>query len=79
MTKYLLLIALALFAWCLLRQARPRSNDKRPPPVRHAAERMVKCAYCGVNQPVSESLLANDHYYCSAAHRQAAETDAGDN
>jgi uncharacterized protein len=79
MTKYLLLIALAVFVWWLLRQARPRSDDKQPPHVRHAAERMVKCAHCGINQPVSESLLANDRYYCSAAHRQAAETDAGDN
>ncbi len=31
-------------------------------------ERMVQCAHCGVNQPISESLLANGRYYCCAAH-----------
>jgi hypothetical protein len=35
---------------------------------------MVACALCGVNQPVSESILANDRYYCSAAHLREAQS-----
>jgi hypothetical protein len=39
----------------------------RPPTEELEAERMVQCAHCGVNQPVSESILANDRYYCCVA------------
>jgi len=35
---------------------------------------MVKCAHCGVNQPVGESILANGRYYCSTDHRHEAES-----
>ena len=40
-------------------------------------ERMVECAHCGVNQPVSESILANHRYYCCAAHVRQAQSDDG--
>ncbi|TMQ77975.1 hypothetical protein ACCUM_2426 [Candidatus Accumulibacter phosphatis] len=36
---------------------------------------MVQCAHCGVNQPVSESVLANGRYYCCAAHLREAQSD----
>ena len=70
MIKYLLLLALIGFLWWLWRKSR-RSADssERPAP---AAERMVSCAYCGLNQPVSESLLAQGRYYCCPAHREEA-------
>lgn len=75
MTKYLLLIALALVVWWLWRKSLvARSGDRRPPAPREA-ERMVKCAHCGVNQPVSESILADGNYYCCAAHRRDAESE----
>jgi uncharacterized membrane protein len=51
MTKYLLLIGLAFFVWWLWRKARaPRAGSGQRP---RAIERMVQCAHCGVNQPVS--------------------------
>ncbi|MEF8700115.1 MAG: PP0621 family protein [Candidatus Accumulibacter sp. UW26] len=75
MTKYLLLIGLALFAWWVWRKARAPRRPAAPPP--KEVERMVQCAHCGVNQPVSESILADDRYYCCAAHlRQARSDDA---
>lgn len=73
MTKYLLLIALIVIVVWMWRQARAtRSGEQRPAAPRDA-ERMVKCAYCGVNQPVSESILADGRYYCCAAHRRDGE------
>lgn len=73
MTKFLLLIALAMVIVWLWRKARTaRSDEQRNPPPR-AAERMVKCSYCGVNQPVSESIVAAGRYYCCAAHRRDGE------
>lgn len=76
MTKYLLMIALAVVVWWMWRKSRAQDAATQRPPAQRAAERMVKCSYCGVNQPVSESLLAGGRYYCCAAHRQAAESEA---
>jgi uncharacterized protein len=72
--KYLLLIVLIIAALLVLRklQGARKNNPPRPSPA--AAERMVVCARCGVNQPVSESILSDGHYYCCNAHRQEAES-----
>ena len=73
MIKTLLLLALVFLVAVILRTAQaPRVRRDRPRAER-APEAMVKCAYCGVNQPVSESLLTQGRYYCCAAHRRAAE------
>jgi uncharacterized protein len=74
MTKYLLLIAFAFVVLWLWRKAQATRSGEQAPPVERALERMVKCAHCGVNQPVSESILAGGRYYCCAAHRSEAET-----
>lgn len=73
MTKYLLLIALIVIVVWMWRQARATRSGERRPTAPRAAEQMVKCAYCGVNQPVSESILADGRYYCCAAHRHDGE------
>ena len=75
MTKYLLLIALAIVVWWMWRKSQAARSATQAPPVQREAERMVKCARCGVNQPVSESILAGGAYYCCAAHRRDAEGD----
>ena len=74
--KFLLLVALFLAVYWLLRKAAAsRSSGRQPAP--RAPERMVKCAHCGVNQPVSESILTHGRYYCCNAHRQEAESRDG--
>ena len=74
--KFLLLVALFLAVYWLLRKARAaRAAERQPAP--RAPERMVKCAHCGVNQPLSESILTHGRYYCSDAHRQEAESRDG--
>ena len=72
MMRYLLLIALVFLVLSLLRRARA-ARSATPPPAPRAPERMVKCARCGVNQPVSESILTHGRYYCCAAHRHEGE------
>ena len=77
MTKFLLLIALVGVVWWLWRKsliAQSRSAT-RPPPVPNEAENMVKCAYCGVNQPISDSILADGRYYCCVAHRRVGASE----
>ncbi|WP_313951719.1 PP0621 family protein [Accumulibacter sp.] len=69
MTKYLLLIGLVWAVWLIWRKGRTSSHDGvESQTVEREAERMVECARCGVNQPVSESILANGRYYCCQAH-----------
>lgn len=75
MTKYLLLIALAVVIWWMWRKAQAVRLNDQSPPIPRAAEPMVRCAHCGVNQPVSESILAGNLYYCSAAHQRDAEAE----
>jgi uncharacterized protein len=75
MTKYFLLFALVLCVWWVWRKsASTRSTIGRPADKREP-ERMVECARCGVNQPVSESILADDRYYCCPAHLREARSD----
>jgi uncharacterized protein len=73
--KYLILIAVIFlaFRW-LLRVQSSRRNDTSA--TAREPERMVSCAHCGVNQPISESVLHHGRYYCCRAHRYAA--DSGD-
>ncbi len=71
--KYLMLIALFfIVVWALRKAQMPRSGAQSP--VSREPERMVKCAYCGVNQPVSESILTQGRYFCCAEHRREAES-----
>ena len=77
MFKFLLLAAFVFLVVGFLRQARTGRSSRSPGPAERASERMVKCAYCGVNQPISESILTHGRYYCCDAHRrQAAVRDA---
>jgi len=75
--KYLLLIALFFVVWWLLRKAQASRASGRSSPAPRAPEQMVKCAHCGVNQPVSESILTHGRYYCCNAHRLEAESRDG--
>ena len=69
MGKYLLLIAGVLLVYWILRSRARRVAQGR----RHdeaAAEKMVRCAECGIYLPRGESLPANGQFYCCAEHRQ---------
>ncbi|HQO28706.1 MAG TPA: PP0621 family protein [Accumulibacter sp.] len=75
MTKILLLCALLALVWWIWRQTQsPRTGQKDLP---RPAEQMVRCVHCGVNQPISESILADGRYYCSVAHLHDARQDPG--
>jgi uncharacterized protein len=76
MTKYLLWIALAVVVVWLWRKSQAARSGEPRAPVEREPEGMVRCAYCGVNQPVSESILAAGRHYCCVAHRQAGESDS---
>ncbi|MBL0168887.1 MAG: hypothetical protein IPP85_18090 [Propionivibrio sp.] len=72
--KYLLLIALFFVVLWALRKAQSSRSGVQAPPASRVPEQMVKCAHCGVNQPISESILTQGHYYCCEDHRHVAES-----
>ena len=71
--KYLLWVALFFLVLWAVRKVRAFPSEGRPS-VSHAPESMVKCAYCGIHQPASESVLSNGRYYCGLEHRHEAES-----
>ena len=69
--KYLLWLGLIAVVWWVWskRQATDRRSveEQRPAPV---AEKMVRCAHCGVYLPESDGIAADGQVYCSEAHRK---------
>ena len=60
--------------------ARPRGGPfgTRSAEARSLAEPVVRCAFCGVHAPKSESLSAEGQYFCCAEHaRRHAARAAG--
>jgi octaprenyl-diphosphate synthase len=51
-----------------------RFESSRPD---HPAELMIRCAFCGVNQPRGECVESGGAVYCSESHRREAEVRAG--
>jgi uncharacterized protein len=70
--KYLLLFGLLALAWWVFKK-RPPSVKKSSAKAPRTAEKMVPCAYCGVNLPVSDSIAEGEVFYCTEAHRLAAQ------
>ena len=78
--KYLLVLAVVLVAIWLWRKGRQedmRSRTTPPPrkpPAVGAPATMVRCAHCGLHLPATDAVTGTEGVYCSAAHRQAAES-----
>ena len=70
--KYLLLIAFVAVTWWVLKK-RPERQARHPTQRAPAPEMMVVCAHCGVHIPQSDSVVENNVFFCSEAHRQAGK------
>lgn len=67
MSRLLLLIAIAVVIYLLIRSYR----GKTPQQDKKIAEDMVRCTHCGVHLPKGESIQAEGHFFCSVEHRDA--------
>ena len=68
MSRLLLLIAIAAVIYLLIKSFRKRIDSEN---ITTKTEDMVRCAHCGTHLPKGECIMANDHCYCSEAHRRA--------
>lgn len=75
MSRLLFLAAIVALVYLLLKSYR---RSPRKPHTPEATEDMVCCAYCGVNLPKSESLLADGKCFCNEAHRRLHSGDQAD-
>lgn len=65
MGRLLFLFAIVALVYLLLRSFR----KKIPEQDKMIVDDMVRCAQCGVHLPKGESVQADGHHFCSAAHR----------
>jgi uncharacterized protein len=71
LTKLLLILAVALLVFYVLRNYSRGSRVPPPEPGRTGQpEDMVRCAHCSVNLPRSEAILSKGRFFCSEEHRR---------
>ena len=74
LAKILLLIAGLVLAYLILKAYRRKVEGRAHKPEAQGSEDMVRCAHCGVHLPRSESLMADQAFYCNADHRRLHQT-----
>ena len=68
--KFLLWALLIYLAWRWYTAPKKPVADQVRPAENDGAERMLRCAQCGVYLPASEAIAgAGDQQFCSEAHR----------
>lgn len=69
--KYLLwLVVIAVIWWVWSKRQVADRRPASPMAPSREAEKMVRCAHCGVYLPESDGLVAEGQVYCSEAHRK---------
>jgi uncharacterized protein len=82
--KFLLVIAVFIVFYLLLRNHAKRTGEAPPPdstskqgsPSKHG-EDMVRCSICGVHLPTSEAVTSRGDFFCSKEHLQLADRERG--
>ena len=69
--KFLLWALLIYLAWRWISAPKKKAAEhERPAANDDSAERMVRCAQCGIYLPASEAIMdARSQQFCSEAHR----------
>lgn len=72
----ILLIAFVVFvAIVLFRRILVNLFHAANPPKKLSSAMMVKCSYCQLHIPESESLASGDKYFCCDEHQKLMEED----
>ncbi|MCC6916584.1 PP0621 family protein [Nitrosomonas sp.] len=67
--KWIFLIVFILLVFWLLKRLKPKQKLSYDMPA-EIVEDMVRCAYCGVHHPQSESISENGQNFCCTRHQQ---------
>lgn len=67
--KWIFLVAFVFLVFWLLKQFRPKQK-RSPDTSAKVIEDMVRCAYCGIHLPQSESIVENGQGFCCIEHHQ---------
>jgi len=72
MSKILFFVALAVLVYFLLQKQRKVADkqDQTQQKAGTASESMVRCAYCKLHIPLTESIEQGSRHYCSEEHRR---------
>lgn len=72
---FLAVVLLGVWLWRSGRRVDSAPDDKTDPaPSATAPQEMTRCAHCGVHLPLSDAVKGRQGLYCSAEHRQVAES-----
>lgn len=66
MGKLIFIAIIVLLVYWLIKAR--KHTDKKIESLADTSEDMVRCAYCGVHLPVSESIANEDNSFCSNEH-----------
>ena len=69
MSRLLLLVAIAIVIYLLVKYFRQRLGRENTPD--KTAQDMVRCSYCGTHLPQAECVVHADKCYCSETHKRA--------
>ena len=72
----LLVLGLLLVYWVLKSYGRGIDRRDAPPPAK-PGEDMVRCAFCGVHLPRSESITTRGMFYCTPEHQREHDRAPG--
>jgi len=73
--KFLLILAVVVFGVWLFRSGRQDKVTRQNPPTNPPGpQEMVSCQLCAVHVPKTDAVPGRNGLYCSAEHRQRAES-----
>jgi uncharacterized protein len=75
-TKLLLVVAVFIVGYLIIRSGKRKSGEA-PPPSATRDEDMVRCRVCGVHLPKSEALSSRGDFYCTEEHLRISGGDRG--
>jgi uncharacterized protein len=75
--KFLLVVAVFIVVYLILRSYRGRVEAPPPAAAAKHGEDMVRCRICGVHLPKSEAVTSRGEIYCSKEHLQLADRERG--
>jgi uncharacterized protein len=70
LARLLLIFFVGFVAYLLIKSYLKKLGQPPKSAADPAAEKMVRCAQCGIHLPLADSVSADQEYFCSEEHRR---------